>query len=198
MSTFWKFIWIFLAAALVAGCGAAETELPVSTDLPMISTESPGPYPYPYPYPYQQATVPVVESSYPGPVSNPTSAPDPNLLESLVVPIPASGLGVVTGQMLIGGEVGQPYISALFLASTLAPSDPAYPRMISFSHETAPMAVFDRSGNFLFADIEPDIYALLFWSPLGGAPVTNMMTGEYIFVEVKADEVVDLGIIPIK
>lgn len=197
VSTYWKLASILLIAVLTAGCSAGEiTETLEPTDAPAPSAEPVDAYPYPM----DQPTVPVGISSYPGPDNTSAgTAPALDLVPVLDVPSPASGLGVVTGFLLVGGEGGQPYFgNAVYLGHALAPSDPAFPPMISLSESEDPLAVMDQTGRFLFVDVEPGTYGLVLWSPVGSAPMQDPATGAYMIIEVKADQVIDLGVIPIK
>ena len=194
MSKYQKLFWMLLIVVLTAGCGSPATEAPapVDTAAPTNSTGT-------YPYPYSQPTVLSVDSAYPGPEQAET--PIQNLgLETtpLVIPTPSSGLAVITGQMLVGGEGGRPFTDVLYLGTTLAPSDPSYPPMIAFSEETDPRALQDTDGRFLFVDIKPGTYALIIWSPVGSTPIEDTATGQYMLIEVQPGELKDLGIITIR
>lgn len=196
MSTYWKIAWILLIAILAAGCGGEAAQTLEPTDAPAPSAEPVDAYPYPM----DQPTVPVGISAYPGPEGTAAETSQlPTMVPVLDVPSPASGLGVVTGFLLVGGEGGQPYFgNAVYLGHALPPSDPAFPPMISLSETEDPLAVMDQTGRFLFVDVEPGIYGLMLWSPVGSAPMQDPVTGTYMLIEVKAGETVDLGVIPIK
>ncbi len=196
MSTYWKIAWILLIAILAAGCGGEAAQTLEPTDAPAPSAEPVDAYPYPM----DQPTVPVGISAYPGPEGTAAETSQlPTMVPVLDVPSPASGLGVVTGFLLVGGEGGQPYFgNAVYLGHALAPSDPAFPPMISLSETEDPLAVMDQTGRFLFVDVEPGTYGLMLWSPVGSAPMQDPVTGTYMLIEVKAGETVDLGVIPIK
>jgi hypothetical protein len=190
-----KLFWMLLIAVLAAGCNGtveptADSTVPAATPTGSSGNVS---------YPDVEPTVPIVDSAYPGPgqpgtvTEEPGPAPTP-----LAIPTPSNGLAVITGQLLIGGEGGQPFTGVLYLGSTLAASDPSFPPMVAFSEITDPRAVQEAStGHFMFADVKPGIYALVIWTPVGSTPIEDS-TGQYLLVEVQAGDVKDLGIIPIK
>jgi hypothetical protein len=186
---------IVIIVLLLTGCSAKNpTETPGVT----VVIQKPTQLAYPYPVP----TVVIVDSEYPGPnsgngTSNAVSTPD-YFVTQLTVPTPVSGKAVVTGQLLIGGEGGDPYMATLYLASTIPASTPEYPPLISFSEESDLRAVQDvDTGRFLFTDVTPGQYAIIVWTPLGGNPLLNE-DGSTVMLTVSSGEVKDLGIIPIQ
>ena len=67
-------------------------------------------------------------------------------------------------------------------------------REVELDHDNSPRALVDRgTGRFIFVDAEPGKYGLIAWEPMSSAPVPDPETGETLFFEVSADEVLDLG-----
>ena len=88
-------------------------------------------------------------------------------------------------------------LGELFLAKSVPTSNPDI-YLLELDEQTAPRAVIDRdSYQFLFTDIEPGEYGLIVWEPMNSFPVNDPKTQQTLFFEVKAGEVVDLGILPI-
>ena len=193
------FLSLFIVSLIIAGCGTKKTP---TVNVVVQTPKSPVESVYPYPYAFEPTPATQVDQAYPGPSTGqqvPEAAYTPEYhVTNLVIPTPGSGKGVVTGQLLIGGEADHPYLATLFLASTIPPSTPDYPPMISYSEEDDPIAVQDvNTGRFLFSDVAPGQYAIIIWSPLGGFPLEDK-DGTSVLFTVNAGEVKDLGILPIK
>ena len=158
-------IGIFLL--LLTGCGTATPQKsPSATMIEQTATQSA------YPYPVSQPSPVNMNYTYPGPLGeNGTSTPVPTMtyfVNHLPVQTPSSGKANVTGQLLINGKGGKPYLATLYLASTIAPSDPKYPPLISFSEKTDPLASQEvDTGRFLFTDVEPGQHAIIVWTVYG-------------------------------
>jgi hypothetical protein len=184
---------ILLAALLLAGCGQLD---PAPVEPAPAQTEAAAPpaveaYPAgatPTPFDYNQ------DEGYPAPE---TSAPPEQLPESLEIPEPAGDRGAVTGQLLTPGPGGNPYIGALYLASTIQSDQEGFPPIVAFSDQTDPVAVQDQTGRFLFSDVPPGTYALVIWNPVASTVIEEPGTNDYMVFEVKAGEVTDLGVIGI-
>ena len=192
-----KLSLLLLLTVVLIGCGAKNTiETPgvtVIVQTPIQST---------YPNPVEETSVPVIDSAYPGPLGgsgNPETASTPDYyVTNLVVPTPGNGKAIITGQLLLGGEDGKPYLATLYLASTVPPSTPDYPPLIAFSEQSDQLGVQDvETGRFLFTDVVPGQYAVVIWTPFGGNPLVDESGGSILFT-VNPGEVKDLGIIPIK
>jgi hypothetical protein len=195
---------IILGFMLLTGCGAKNktetaTLMPASKTPVMNTTvESPTDSAYPS----VEENVPIINSEYPGPsdaesgqevVTTPV-----NFVSNLVVPTPAPGKAVITGQLVEGSKDGKPFINALYLGSTSPASTPGYPPLVSYSEKSSQLAVQDvNTGRFLFTDVNPGQYAIIIWSPFGGNLLSDE-SGATILVTVNADEIKDLGVIPVK
>lgn len=141
------------------------------------------------------ATSPPLDDStsegYPAPETN--SFPE-DLPEELTIPTPDTNSGIVTGQLLTPGPGGDPYITSLYLARTIESDKAGYPPIITFSNEEELRASQDQTGKFLFESIEPGIYGLTIST---STIIEDPDTGEYLLVEVRAGEIIDLGVIEI-
>jgi hypothetical protein len=192
-----KILLIMIFTIVIGGCSAKN---PIET--PGVTVMVQTPIQSAYPYPIEEPTVPVVTSSYPGPLGGsgiPEVVSTPmNYVTQLIVPTPLTGKAVVTGVLLIGGEGGKPYMATLYLASTVPPSTPDYPPLIAFSEQSDQLGIQDvDTGRFLFTNVAPGQYAIIIWTPFGGNPLVDQ-SGNSLLFTVKAGEVKDLGIIPIK
>jgi hypothetical protein len=193
MSRFIKISVIIIWCIILTGCGGKD-----STSTPSITVMVNNPTQPAYPYPSEN-TVPTVKSEYPAPVTGTGVVETPSYqVTNLVIPTPSPENGVVTGQLLVGGEGGVPYISTLYLAETVPPSTPGYPPLIAFSEKSDQLGIQDvETGRFLFTNVPPGEYAIIVWNPFGGNPLTDEK-GDSIIFTVNAGEVKDLGVIPIE
>jgi hypothetical protein len=135
------------------------------------------------------------DEGYPVPESTPFFV---ELPDELSVPNPDSNTGIIVGQLLTPGPGGEPYIASLYLARTIDTDKAGYPPIIAFSDTEDPLANQDKTGRFFFESIEPGTYALAIWTPIASTIIQDPETGLYMLVEVRAGEVIDLGIIGIQ
>ena len=188
-----RLIPVILFAISFAGCGPRPVATPTGTTSPAPIVETPGDFQgNPYPEPGTPDRSPQqVEGGYPGPAG---AADVENLPESITIPTPEAGLGVVVGTLLSSGDAGEPYFAELLLVKTVESSQEGYPPSITISREEDPVAVQDKSGKFLFDKILPGSYALVIWDPpLGNPIIKEPDSDEFIVFEVAAGEVTDLG-----
>jgi hypothetical protein len=190
-------LWIIALSLILAGCGGTNEPAPPVELTVENPTDNPADIPYPDPNATPFVPPPTIEYTYPGPIQTEVST-EIELPEKLDIPEPGKDTGIVIGQLLTPGPGGDPYIGVLYLASTLAPSDPKYPPMVAFSEATDPKAVQDRNGNFLFVDVPPGKYAMLIWTPVTNTVIENLETGEYLYFDVNAGEVLDLEIVSVR
>jgi hypothetical protein len=180
---------------MLASCGpAAATPAATGENAPPGEAEQNSPEPgtagvpsgESYPGPEDAGVSPT--ESYPAP---PQPNPEENFYpESIAVPQPAQGAGVVTGKLVNDGEV---YLAPiLILGGLVYASDPQYPPLVEYSVETSPKAIQDQTGKFVFQDVPPGEYAMVIWTPEAQTLVTDS-SGEYVAVTVEADKVTDLG-----
>jgi len=126
-------------------------------------------------------------------------APDESLLSDdlpakLIIPTPNAETGIITGQLLTPGPSGDPYITPLYLARTIESDRAGYPPIITFSNNEELQASQDQTGKFLILSIEPGIYGLTIST---STIIEDTDTGEYLLFEVRAGEVIDLGVIEV-
>ena len=131
---------------------------------------------------------------YPVPEYTPFFA---DLPAELSIPTPESGSGIIVGQLLTPGAGGEPYYTSIYLARTIDTDKAGYPPIIAFSENEDPLASQDKTGTFLFENVEPGLYALAIFSPLASTIIQDPDTGDYMLVEVRAGEVLELGVIGI-
>jgi hypothetical protein len=140
------------------------------------------------------------------PVVTPAPAPElavqptPAELVPFVAPTPASGLGTVTGRMVMTDPPDEPYLTGLYLGSTIYAAEGGdSPPLVSFSETDSPKAVQDpETGQFIFTNIQPGEYALIIWTPVFSMIVIDPATGEEVFFHVEGDQITDLGTIRLR
>jgi hypothetical protein len=199
-----------LTAILLASCGS-ETPSPIATETvnqviqntpTLVEELTPVDEPtqlfegYPAegyatstPFDYTQS-----DEGYPVPETTPFFA---DLPDKLNIPTPESGNGIIVGQLLTPGPGGEPFYNPLYLATTIPASIEGYPPVIALSESDAPSSTQDKEGRFLFVNIPPGTYALALWSPVASTIIQDPETGDYMLVEVREGEVLDLGVIGI-
>ena len=155
---------VLLLTLLLVGCGAEPTATPVSESQLVQDTPLPTP-------------------AEPTPTE---SAPTP-------VPLPSADRGAIVGRF-VDFETGEPPRTAMpvFLGE-LAPLTPGDSFMITMLPSSAPQTEVDAQGYFVFSDIEPDTYAMIFWTPMKSWVISDPETEEAILVTVNAGEITDLG-----
>ena len=152
------------------------------------ATFLPGIYPGPPPI---VPTFDYTGEAYPVPTGDPTpTLPEPTPIS---VPTPSQGLGIVTGTLLTSDTDHQPYLTDLYLGSTIPADKDGFPPMVSLSEATDPKAAQDKTGFFLFTNIKPGFYALIVWNPITSTVIQDEKKENYYVFEVKAGEVTDLG-----
>lgn len=146
--------------------------------------------------PVTQSSLPTPDSQDVVPVSStvsPVATPIPDLPGWDIRPDP--GKGNIRGYI----EIAQSSVllGELFLAQSVPTSNPDI-NLLELDELVAPRAVIDRNSyQFLFTNIEPGEYGLIVWEPMNSFPVNDPSTQQTLFFEVKANEVVDLGVLSI-
>lgn len=108
---------------------------------------------------------------------------------------PSSGKATVRGYIRITQSTV--LLGELFLAKSVPTSEPGI-NLLELDEATTPRALIERdSGQFIFTDIEPGEYGLIVWEPMNSFPVNDPDTQQTLFFEVKAGEIVDLGVLPV-
>lgn len=117
-----------------------------------------------------------------------------------IVPTPNVGKGVVYGQLL-NALSGKPVGGMPFLAKNLSYKDLDMPATISFSLQYDPRAIYDKkTGSFYFQGIEPaeNYVIVLSYGPGDIYTVRDEGQNYPIMIDVKMDQSIDLGTIPVK
>ncbi|HSB65156.1 MAG TPA: hypothetical protein VLD65_01180, partial [Anaerolineales bacterium] len=140
-----------------------------------------------------------IYEAYPAPDSG-TSAADlypQYFVDQLVVPSPGEGKAIITGQLLIDGDTSKPLITILYLSVVTPNSDPNKPPVVNLKIDSDPIATQEiKTGKFVFSDVIPGQYALVIWSTSNFSVIENN-AGDKLIIEPHANEVTDLGIIPV-
>jgi hypothetical protein len=141
----------------------------------------------------------IINEAYPGPESgtSPMDLYPQYFVDQLEIPAASGAGGVVTGQLLINGDTTKPLIAVLYLSAVTPNSDPNLPPTVNFKQNSDPIATEEiTSGKFAFSDISPGQYALVAWNPSDSSIIENN-SGNILVIEVKANVVFDLGVVPI-
>ena len=134
-----------------------------------------------------------VESSLPTPTrleasTSPLQTPPSELSVQEIEPSP--GKAVIYGRVEVTQSV---LLGELFLAKAVPTSNPSVD-LLELDEKKAPRASINRSTDeFVFIDIEPGKYGLIAWEPMNSFPVNDPETGSTLFVEVRANQIIDLG-----
>ena len=75
----------------------------------------------------------------------------------------------------------------------LVPLTPGDEFMVTMLPSSSPQTGVDTQGYFAFSDVEPDTYAMVFWTPVKSWVVSDPETEEAILVTVNAGEIIDVG-----
>ena len=164
---------VLLLTLVLVGCGVEPTATPVSES------------------PTVQAT-PILTPTKPAPTST-EPAPTPTESAPTPVPMPSADKGAIVGRF-IDFETGEPPRTAMpvFLGELL-PLEPGDSFMITMLPTSAPQTEVNVQGDFVFSDVEPDTYAMIFWTPMNNWVISDPETEEAILVTVNAGEITDLG-----
>jgi hypothetical protein len=146
-------------------------------------------------------------SAYPPPASNTTSstaypgAPtpiitievlsdDPSLIPAK--PQPSPGKGAIVGRLINNATNGPGHSVRVYLGvKVVAEPGPAY--FISTQRNSSPQGDTTPQGYFTINDVEPGTYALVVWSPQASQVLTDPETNQDYFVDIVADEVLEIG-----
>lgn len=172
------------------------------------SSDSKGETPEPSPTP--TIVVVSVEDGYPGaeqdnggisidpyPGAEPTAATATVAVAEAVLPLtlpaPASGLATIGG-VLIDEDTRQAPPESLLYLGRMNYTDQGFPA-VSLNRQEDPVAVLAPDGKFVFQDVEPAEYALVFFTPDYSFLVEDGDTELSLIFSVTADETLDLGLI---
>lgn len=117
-----------------------------------------------------------------------------SLFKSLPTPLP--GKAVLYGQIDNSNNIQNKYI--IFLSRNLTEGEDSIPATLAFSYNNDPRAQQNDSGEFVFTDVEPGQYAIVFWS-IEEIKVVESDSSPDLFklINVSEGDVIDLGLLPI-
>lgn len=173
-----RLILIFLLIFLL-GCGAAEPNL--TTAVPIQITNQNSSYPGPnaaYPVPD------VIDSS--GIIAAESES-------SVQIPEPAEGLAALGGAFVNERTGKAPEESIVYLGDIVY-TDTGLP-IIRLDRQTAPFAILEENGEFIFRDIVPAEYSVVFFTPDFSFPIDDAETGETLILDMQPNDKIDLGIV---
>jgi len=119
----------------------------------------------------------------------PTSKYEPAIATGFT---PNSSLGIVYGRILKNGE---PVVGYNVYLADLLVNDQGQERVASLKISSAPQATLDINGDFVFNEVKPDRYALMFSTGTGSylLLVPNQEPEEAIIVEVESGKSKNIG-----
>lgn len=119
---------------------------------------------------------------------------EPSLLDSL--PPPPSDKAVLFGTIDLSPD--QEFDSILFLSRNLSEGETDIPAALAFSYNNDPRANQNQDGEFVFTNVAPGQYAIVFWNIKGIKVVpSEESSGLFKLVDVKGGETINLGEISI-
>ena len=112
----------------------------------------------------------------------------------LQVPTPSPGFGVVTGQIVAAVPAARPFLAGdIYLAPVIHAEGEASLPFIRLKPDEDPKADRRNQQNeFVFVDVPPGNYGLIVHTPISNYLVSDG-EGDTLVVEVKKNEVLDLG-----
>lgn len=179
---------ILIALVVVVACSSEEP--PTATPMPTVASAEPT---------ATTAAQEAPESPLAAPES-PLNAPEsplaePAAAESSAQPETSATTGALVGKLLISSEK-YPMLPVsgvrVALAEVVQP-DEGPPRATGYDPNSSPFAMSDAEGNFAIGNVKPGLYGIIVDSTITAVMLSNPETEESIIVEIKADEVVDVG-----
>lgn len=124
----------------------------------------------------------------------PTPGVEPSTMRG-ALPTPSTSDTATVGGVALRQTPGQPSYplngGILFLAQVQYYDDK--PVMGILDTSTAPRAVADEQGFFVFTNVPPGSYVLIYATPMGSIVLQNPQTGADMIIEVEGGAIVDLG-----
>lgn len=185
----------------LAGCGGGEEPTPVPTVAPaptatLTPTETPA-------QDTIEPTSAIAPSGENNPVQSPLAAPNsplsappsPLTPPSLApTPVTSADGGGLIGRITVAKSTGDIAVAALMigLAEVIRGED-GVPKASGYEASMAPKATTDDYGRFVFNDLKPGLYTLILDAVVTQYQLDTVDTGETILVEIKPNEIVDIG-----
>jgi hypothetical protein len=138
---------LFLLPILTGACATAPTTQ--SSVYPAPATSNPGSLP-----PYPAVTYPSPNAAYPSPPGEPELMATPG-----TVPTPAADSGIIKGALLVKGK---PVANVSLYLAELLQDDKGNDTVASYDRASSPRAYTDMEGKFVFANIPPGKYSLIY------------------------------------
>lgn len=190
---FLLFIFVFLASYLLVGCGSGGSMTPETP--PAANPETTN-----LPTGYPGASL-LIEGEAPYPVA--LEQADANAQESLQLGqfksleeiIPEAGRASVVGVVLDRITQQIPPESILYLGN-MKYTETGFP-VVALNRQEAPFYILPKNGLFIFEDIEPGEYALVFFTPDYSFLIEDEEENSVTFT-VKEGDVLDIGSLTIE
>lgn len=111
-------------------------------------------------------------------------SPPPTLPTTAAFPTSQPGMGTVRGVLvrMVGGD--------LYLAKLLP--DDEFP-LFELEMNVSPKAIINETGEFIFINVPPGRYGLVFWTPLNSFLIKDTEAGTTLVITVEADELINIG-----
>ena len=154
-------------------------------------------------YPYPAPTDLVVDDGYPGPqFITPPAIPNPssgNLIDGpLDIPTPSPGFGIVHGTVIAASKSSKIYLTGdIYLAPVIYSDGSVSVPFLRLDTQNDPKAdLRNTNGDFAFLDVPPGEYGIIIHGLVSDYIVPDH--NEFLIIEVKSDETLDLGVIEIE
>ena len=128
--------------------------------------------------------------TYPGIIE---SVQPQQLVDSIPLPNPELKKGALLG--ILVQQNGEPYIApAIYLGRIIEAQQEGYSSIVSLSVDTAPQAIQNKEGKFLFDNISPGTYALVIWTPISQTVLPDPINNDiFLEIEIVENQIKDLG-----
>ncbi len=166
---------VLVVMSFLCGCSGIESSNPGHPDITLLSTSKP-----------ESSTT---GGAFSSPIfASPLAAPAN--LEPLPEPLP--NRGVVTGILVLDGNPSRPMQGAILYLGEVIKLEDGQPAISGLDKRNAPVTQTNAAGQFIFKDVPPGEYTLIFdlvvHSFLLSAP-----SGGDLIIKVTPGEIIDLG-----
>lgn len=130
-------------------------------------------------------------------IPSPMMTPEPD--SGLQAPTPSPGLGVVTGRVVAVSPAGRAFLAGdIYLAPMIHTEGETSMPFIRLKPDEDPKATLRNEENeFAVVDVPPGEYGVIIHTPVSDYVVPGG-EGEALIIEVKEDEILDLGVIELQ